>query len=649
MAYQSQTYSNNNSGYYIQSAAVINPSSISALVSPVEFLLNSTIQGPYFGSITQDISTFTIAENVTSTLSTINALRMNPTVPVTQMLVSDETNVANQPIIQQWTNTSTIVNGVFKASSKALNNEATAYFIENVPLATFQGQNSQYQVTNTATTSTRFGNGASYNLIYTDIDQQFGQANVRVQNFNGFTRMTPSTFVIGAVGPGAGTETTRLSNDAGAPFNTVLAGGSNVDIRTDFRATNLTPASFKVDGTVSFLSTITAPTVSSIMSNTAASNVSTIANSITSPAAIRINNTGTTDILSTLTAPTLSTITLYSNTINSVVTNANVLNTSTISANSGTINNLIGVSTINAQPIEYYVGNPVGTIISWAGADLYLIPPGYLLCDGRQVLQSQYPALYTIIGNAWGYYAPTPGYFFLPDSRGKTLCGSLGITSPNPPPNNLGSDYEVPANMLGLITVTQPSVQGGLNYISLRISQQENMLYVGMKVKMDGNGFNYTAQITAFVDSDGLWGNAWPNGLNQPNQTIVVFSSDQTCSATVFPIPITFTNNGTDTKLYPFNGNTWGSTAAPRNGFGSYGHRQQGFEVANHVHPTNQPGGQALAGNALRAGDFNVAGPDTSVNRNLWGYTASNGAFLQVPSATLTIPYNIATWQLIKY
>lgn len=45
---------------------------------------------------------------------------------------------------------------------------------------------------------------------------------------------------------------------------------------------------------------------------------------------------------------------------------------------------------------------------------------GWLLCDGGDVLQEQYPDLYELIGNAFGV-AESEGYFRLPDARGRVL------------------------------------------------------------------------------------------------------------------------------------------------------------------------------------------------------------------------------------
>ncbi len=66
---------------------------------------------------------------------------------------------------------------------------------------------------------------------------------------------------------------------------------------------------------------------------------------------------------------------------------------------------------------------PAGTVVAFAGTN---IPEGWLLCDGRFFLTSQYPNLYQAIGKLYGGYA---GYFNIPDYRGLFLRGVSGARS----------------------------------------------------------------------------------------------------------------------------------------------------------------------------------------------------------------------------
>lgn len=64
---------------------------------------------------------------------------------------------------------------------------------------------------------------------------------------------------------------------------------------------------------------------------------------------------------------------------------------------------------------------PVATIIASASD---AAPSGYLLCDGNQYSQTQYPALYLAIGNKYNKEDTSEGYFCVPDLRELVLVGS---------------------------------------------------------------------------------------------------------------------------------------------------------------------------------------------------------------------------------
>jgi hypothetical protein len=84
--------------------------------------------------------------------------------------------------------------------------------------------------------------------------------------------------------------------------------------------------------------------------------------------------------------------------------------------NSASISTLT-VSTIIGGSVS---GNPVGSVIIWAGglADNtnFQVPTGYLLCDGTTRPVASYPALYAVIGTLYQNRKPTiAGSFYLPD------------------------------------------------------------------------------------------------------------------------------------------------------------------------------------------------------------------------------------------
>lgn len=69
---------------------------------------------------------------------------------------------------------------------------------------------------------------------------------------------------------------------------------------------------------------------------------------------------------------------------------------------------------------------PVGSIVAYGGTSDV---PGWMICDGRYLSRTQYPALYAVLGVAYG--TSTTNNFRLPDLRGrapwgKATSGALG-------------------------------------------------------------------------------------------------------------------------------------------------------------------------------------------------------------------------------
>lgn len=70
-----------------------------------------------------------------------------------------------------------------------------------------------------------------------------------------------------------------------------------------------------------------------------------------------------------------------------------------------------------------YADNPIGAIVPFGGTD---IPAGFLLCNGAEVLKTDYAELYAVIGDAFGT-ASVNTKFVLPDLREATTKGA-GLT-----------------------------------------------------------------------------------------------------------------------------------------------------------------------------------------------------------------------------
>lgn len=82
----------------------------------------------------------------------------------------------------------------------------------------------------------------------------------------------------------------------------------------------------------------------------------------------------------------------------------------------------IGVKKVTVQKLLSAVPiMPIGSIVPYAGEES---PPGWLLCDGRKVLRSDYVELFETIGFLYqGGVASTDGMFTLPDLRGRFPLG----------------------------------------------------------------------------------------------------------------------------------------------------------------------------------------------------------------------------------
>lgn len=74
---------------------------------------------------------------------------------------------------------------------------------------------------------------------------------------------------------------------------------------------------------------------------------------------------------------------------------------------------------------------PVGTILAFAGDTP---PPGWLLCNGQTISRSTYSALYSVVGNRFGY-GNNSSTFHVPDFRGRFLRGRAA-GSPQDPDRN---------------------------------------------------------------------------------------------------------------------------------------------------------------------------------------------------------------------
>lgn len=89
-----------------------------------------------------------------------------------------------------------------------------------------------------------------------------------------------------------------------------------------------------------------------------------------------------------------------------------------------TVNGSIDPSDIATKTfVSQYIQLPSGVTLPFSGTS---VPPGYLLCDGAEVMKQTYPSLYNTIGNKFGT-SSSPEKFVLPNMQNKFIMGGSNI------------------------------------------------------------------------------------------------------------------------------------------------------------------------------------------------------------------------------
>lgn len=666
MALQSQTYANSGSGYYIQSGVPNNPSTITALNGPVEILFTSSIKGDFYGELNQTPNTFTISENKTATLSTINFLTMDPINEVTQMGINDILNPLGEPVIQQWTRTDSIVNGRFKVGNKQLGDEPNALNIYNNIQKTTLQQNTVIQTMDGTNERFRFTNLGFDPFLYTEIGASFdntGTIKCASDGFSGVyanTTMEPTKIIFnnGALQGNA----TLGVNDI-APYQYYTSSKNAIEFVVDDIGAVITPLSLNKDGTVTMVSTLNVPTlqqgniIQTIDGANTRNRFANVADSAT--AYVEINQIPTAPSLIVLNAEAqikitpstiavsnfsavpsqvakIGTIPSFPNTFmiesyadTQIRTSMGSLSTATFKADgtveflstllvpyiSTTIASMLAltnVSSINGRDINTFT-EPTGMMVPYTPF-APSAPVGYLLCDGTAYPTGSYPALYTLIGTTYG--SGIAGTFRVPDMRGRGAFGSVTT-------NQNGGSRVITANALGVSAPFPVPTGVGIGTTSaLIIDSADGNLIPGMRCITAG----YEGRIT----------NTASPTMNQ----IVLFIS-YTTLPTVFPATLQF--------VFEFNADTY-AVPSISNGVTGGGRDtifMKDFEVPPHYHTGRNGGSQVSAPGNTRT---EPSGGDTGNNNNLWSYTDPVTLTPVVASSGINnFPPNMGTWFIIKY
>lgn len=84
--------------------------------------------------------------------------------------------------------------------------------------------------------------------------------------------------------------------------------------------------------------------------------------------------------------------------------------------------NAVSADLLGGKSPAFY--SPTGSVSAFVGTS---DPPGWLICDGRTLNQTQFPDLYALIQTTYGTGDGTNGSFNLPDYRGMFLRGAASI------------------------------------------------------------------------------------------------------------------------------------------------------------------------------------------------------------------------------
>jgi microcystin-dependent protein len=144
------------------------------------------------------------------------------------------------------------------------------------------------------------------------------------------------------------------------------------------------------------------------------------------------------------------TVTGNANIIGTSINNNNLSVNGPVTINGNlTINGTLNLAGQSITPI------PSGTIMPYPSLN---VPTGWILCDGSNYLQTEYPNLFAAIGTIYG--AGLPGTFNVPDLRGRVTAGANLNT------NVLPSNYRL-------------GETGGIESVILSISQTPSHIHLG--------------------------------------------------------------------------------------------------------------------------------------------------------------------------
>jgi len=710
MALQNQTHANLQSCYYIRGADPIVPGD-QAIIGPVEILPSDTSTQPaYYNRFIQtNDGGLRIAEFRTAGNEILSAIRLDTT---NNVFITSE-RPGEEAVLRVG------VNDAGDAGRITINAN-DGLVINNLTGAGRGLQIYHDGLTNQNRLENLTNGGARMNLnvntrditFTNDLTADFMKIGSQTNIFQvetpgaGLTAVTPGG--VGFIGVG--------TNGRVGPFgggSVTLDSSAGVTIRTSAGVAplpNYNTMTANANGTVNFLSTITAPTVNAITGNITTANIST--------ANISTANIATANI-STINNSTM-TVTGNARIASVAVTNENTGSSVAYSTYYGnyqgnlrynTIRDTAGAPATAIESLEivnvaggpqtggiqfYTANNATPALVKYMGGFLENNVAGgqseFFLASTTTASMRQIRNISTLnnipiddFGIPPGSIVNWAGFNINAIPTGYLLCdgqevsqttynrlfniiGSWG-TPVNPAnfvlpdsrgkvlagsvtvPSNSGPNgpYRVRAIYSSLTTITLPAAYGGGTRVGAIVTGCTGQLYPGMSVTTVGA--NNSAKIVTFINSDGYKGQS--NGSVGPDTVFVVILFDIAFTTPTGSFNFTFEMNDTDgSNEAPYIRNTRFPIANPQPGIGSYGVLQRGYNVGAHTHQQKQPSQRstALAGLDFKAGNVDENGPNTNNNNDLFTYTDPlTSITYNQPSAMMIIPNNMACWQIIKF
>lgn len=680
MALQYQTHANLGSPYYIRGADPIVPGD-QAIIGPVEILPSDTSTQPlYYNRFNQTNATgLAIGEFKTAgdeLLSDI-ILNINNDIILTSRRTGEEAvlNVGVNPAgdagrVTISANDGLVINNLASAG-KGLqiyhDGPTNTNRLEVVDI-TPAGARMNFNVN---TSDISFTNDVTADFIKigprTDI--------IQVETpFAGLTAMTPGG--VGFIGIG--------TNGRVGPFggsSVTLDSSQSVTIRTSSGIAplpNYNTITANANGTVNFLSTITAPTGNISTINASTINVSD--NARIASVAVTNNNTFSSVPYSTYYGNYQGN--LRYNTIRdtagapaTAIESLEIINVSGgaqtggiqfYTANNGTPanvkymggfleNNVAGgqsefflastttasmrqirnISTLNNIPITDY-GNPTGTIIHFA---TFTPPIGYLRCDGTSYATATYPNLFGVIGYIYG---GSGANFSVPDCVGKTMMGAL---SGQGQATNYIANAVFGALVTGISSVALPGPTPITTGLWFRTSTKP--ITGGMNCLSVGSFTSTGYTVLCVVAGNGRIGGENDGFLVILRGNISAVSVSPGAIIQFGPDP-----NYNFLQEYPILGNQDPTSL----GMGNMGIYQNTDEIGSHQHggtPDTQiaaatGGGGPLGNRGANSGFNNGAYSFTRPAYTIGGTTYPAVGLASVPKTMNSLPYNLGVTMCIK-